>query len=275
VLKPMNEAIHSLRFSGNEDETAARAAAYIIRTAREAVRMRGIFTLALSGGASPRPVYRNLARGLTPEAYEHSAGEPVPQGDPLCDGKTVRMPWHATRLYWSDERCVPPTDSRSNYRMARETLFAGIGPEENLVFRMPGELSPGIRAAEVYETELRKHFNRQNCNLDERFPVFDLVMLGMGEDGHIASLFRDNPLDLAERSLWVKAVKPPSYALPAVERLTLTLPVINHARCVLFFTTGSLKAAIAETIMSGKEKALPASLVRPRNGSVCWFCAQP
>ncbi|NTV98450.1 MAG: 6-phosphogluconolactonase [Chlorobiaceae bacterium] len=256
-------------------ETAERAAAFIIRMAWQAVSARGVFALALSGGASPRPLYRNLALGIARDMFERFTGEALPDGYSLPDMRTILMPWQNTRLYWSDERCVPPLDTRSNYRMAMETLLESTGPAEDCIFRMPAEHFPPLEAAGLYETELRRYFNEENRNLLEGFPVFDLILLGMGDDGHTASLFPGNSGDIAETSRWVMAVMPPSYATPGTERLTFTLPVINHARNVLFFIAGSSRATIVEKILSGKEQKLPASLVRPRNGNLYWFCAQP
>ncbi|NTU96544.1 MAG: 6-phosphogluconolactonase [Chlorobiaceae bacterium] len=272
----MSEPLNTLRYSGDEKKMAEEAAVFVIRTAMHAVSARGAFSFALSGGASPRQLYRDIACGIQEEPLEENTVGSMPHDCSFssADRKSLLMPWKSTRIFWSDERCVSPLDDRSNYRMARETLLNCPGPVEKNIFRMPAEKLPAREAALAYERDLCSCFNVENGNLDEGFPVFDLIMLGMGDDGHTASLFPGDTVSLAETSNWVTAVDPPSYANPPVTRLTLTLPVINHARCVLFFITGSDKAALAEAIVSGREKNLPASLVRPKNGCLHWFIAQ-
>jgi 6-phosphogluconolactonase len=271
----MSERPNTFRYSGKEKEMAGLAAAVVIGTAVDAVRTRGVFTLALSGGTSPQPVYRELAHGITASLFHHDIRGALSQEFSVQNSETGRMPWKNTLMFWSDERCVPPTDNRSNYRMVKESLLTGTGPVEKNIFRMPAETDPADKAADAYEAELRRHFNEKNGNLGDGFPIFDLIMLGMGGDGHTASLFPGDPKTLAETSVWVTAVAPPPYADPPVTRLTLTLPVINHARNVLFFISGTSKAALADKIFSGKEKELPASLVKPEKGNLYWFCDQP
>jgi 6-phosphogluconolactonase len=271
----MSEKHNTFRYSGSEKVMARIAAAVIIHTALLAVRTRGACTIALSGGTSPRPVYRELAHGITGSLFNLDTSEALPKEWSVQDSEPDRMPWENTMLFWSDERCVPPMDNRSNYRMVKETLLTGPGPVEKNIFRMPGETGPADNSADAYEALLRRHFNEKNGNLGEGFPIFDLIMLGMGDDGHTASIFPFSQQALSETSGWVTAVAPPPYADPPVTRLTLTLPVINHARNVLFFITGASKAALAEKIFSGKEKELPASLVKPGKGNLYWFCAQP
>lgn len=260
---------------GSEEAMVHEAAAAVIATAWNAVKERGSFSLALSGGASPRPLFRQIAMGAERKLFDRYLDGPMARDATIPGTGTVRMPWDNTGLFWSDERCVPAMDRRSNYRMARESLFAAGGPVERNIHRMPAGDLPHDEAARAYESTLREYFSEENGNIAGGFPVFDLVMLGMGGDGHTASLFEGDTSALAETPRWVAAVRPPPHASPPVGRLTLTLPVINHARSVLFFITGAEKAAIAENIVSGKEKNLPASLVRPRKGIVRWFCVQP
>lgn len=271
----MSEIRNTCRYTGSEKQLAVFTAALVIHKAVHAVRTRGACTIALSGGTSPRPVYRELAHGISGSPFSQDRAEALPQEWSVQESEPGLMPWENTMLFWSDERCVPPMDDRSNYRMVKETLLTCPGPVEKNIFRMPGEMCPAYKAADAYEAVLRSHFNEKNGNLGDGYPIFDIIMLGMGGDGHTASLFPGDPQALSDTSGWVTAVAPPPYAEPPVTRLTLTLQVINHARNVLFFITGASKAALAEKIFTGKEKKLPASLVRPGKGNLYWFCAQP
>ncbi len=259
---------------GSEESMVHEAAAAVIATACNAVKEKGSFSLALSGGSSPRPLFRQIAQGVEKKLFARYASPSSFRDAANPETGTVRMPWDNTSLFWTDERCVPAMDHRSNYRMAKASLFCAGGPVERNIHRMPAGDLPPDEAARVYESTLREYFREENGNLSGGYPVFDLVMLGMGGDGHTASLFPGDTLALAETQRWVAAVVPPLHATPPVARLTLSLPVINHAGSVLFYISGNEKAAIAENIISGKEKNLPASLVRPRDGIVRWFCVQ-
>ncbi|NTW56658.1 MAG: 6-phosphogluconolactonase [Chlorobiaceae bacterium] len=260
---------------GSEEAMAHEAAAAVIATACDAVKEKGSFSLALSGGSSPRPLFRQIALGVEKKLFARYAAPSTFRDAAIPETGTVRMPWENTALFWSDERCVPAMDGRSNYRMAKESLLRAGGPAERNIHRMPAGDLPPNEAARAYESTLREYFSEENGNLAGGYPVFDLVMLGMGGDGHTASLFPNDTLAPSETPVWVAAVVPPLQANPPVPRLTLTLPVINHACSVLFFISGTEKASIAENIVSGKEKNLPASLVMPRKGIVRWFCVQP
>ena len=141
-------------------------------------------------------------------------------------------------------------------------------------FRMAAEAADSREAAKAYEATIRTFFLKREPQALQDFPAFDLVLLGMGDDGHTASLFMENPDALQEKSRWVIAVEAQN-ARPPGRRLTLTLPLINHARNILFFTTGKKKAELAEQIFRKTEKNLPASLVKPLNGKLFWFSAQP
>jgi 6-phosphogluconolactonase len=222
-----------------------RAAEYFIHLAEEAVARSARFTVALAGGSTPRSVYALL--GST--------------------GYQERIPWHQVHLFWGDERCVPPDHPESNYRMVRESLLAKIKiPSEN-VHRMPGEKEPGVAALE-YEAMLKEFFHLSRSS----FPRFDLILLGIGEDGHTASLFPQSDA-VAEVERLVVASRAQQKDL---YRLTLTLPVLNHAADVVFLVAGESKAAIVKKLTQTKAGAslLPAARVRPHHGRLSWLITQ-
>jgi 6-phosphogluconolactonase len=205
----------------------------------EAVQSRGRFSVALCGGSTPRGLYRLLAD-------ERYRGE---------------VPWHRVHVFWGDERCVPPDDPDSNYRLAYETLLSHVPiPLEN-VYRIQGELKPAA-AARTYDRAVVEFF----CGPR---PRFDLVLLGLGSDGHTASLSPGSAaLDETER-LAVPATA--VYQDRPAERVTLTLPVINGAREVLFLVTGEEKAEIVQAVLEDPSRNLPAQRVQPVAGQLTWL----
>jgi 6-phosphogluconolactonase len=217
-----------------------------VAVARALVRMitgraagAGRFSLALAGGSTPRTLYRLLAA-------EYSD----------------KIPWSQVDLFWGDERFVPWDDPRSNYRMVKESLLDHVPiPREN-VYPMPTDISEPDAAAKAYERTLRNHFSGP-------WPRLDLVLLGMGADGHTASLFPGSPA-LGEQRRWVVAVHGP--ADPPL-RLTLTLPVLNHAAVVFFLVTGAEKAAALRRALTSPPDptACPAGAVRPQDGALVWW----
>lgn len=211
-----------------------------IARAGEAVARAGRFAVALSGGSTPAALYSLLA-----------AGE-------FCD----RVDWPRVHLFWGDERCVPPDHPDSNFRMTREHLLDRIQlPPEN-IHRMQGETEP-VAAAAAYESELRKFFSAG-------LPRFDLVLLGLGEDGHTASLFPGSAA-LKETEHWVAAVYVDKLRS---HRLTLTLPVINAAAHVAFLVAGASKAAIVKEMLgSANGSSYPAAQVMPARGQLTWLIA--
>ncbi len=222
-------------------ELARDAADEVLLHGERALELRGIFHLALSGGSTPRATYAELARRAR-----------APRGRALDSSR-----W---RFWFADERCGAPDDPASNYRLVRETLFEPAGIPESCVRRMRGEDDPE-RAAEDYARALSRELGSP--------PRIDLVLLGLGADGHTASLFPGSPA-LEERERPVVAVPAPAGDLP---RLTLTLPVLDAARAVLFLVTGAEKAAALRRALraSGTEEAPPAARVRPRDGEVLWL----
>ncbi len=269
--KQMNSNDRTCFYSGSEQEITKRAAALIIAEAYHAIADHGRFSLVLAGGNSPRLLYQHLAQGVSGAMLEHY-GLPVPGGSQGNKRDTYCLPPN-TWLFEGDERCVPPDHPDSNYRMIRETLLRQSGITHDHFFRMAGEKADTDQAARAYEATIHTFFFSDMSCSPQQFPFFDLVLLGLGEDGHTASLFADNPEALQESEKWVIAVDAP-HARPPGKRLTLTLPIINHAGNVLFFTTGREKSELAKKIFLEEEKSVPASLVKPAQGRLYWFAAQ-
>ncbi len=206
------------------------AARFILARAREAIAARGLFRLGLTGGRSPRAVNTALLA---------QAGD---------------LPWSKVQFTFGDERCVPPDDADSNYRTARESLFDPAGIAEGNVFRMRGEGDPSSAATE-YEAKL--HAVATRCG--EALYTHDLLLLGLGEDGHIASLFPGSPA-LAETTRYILPVIGPK---PPPQRLSMTLPLINAARHILLLVPDAAKREVAEAAINGDPR-FPASRVRGR-----------
>jgi len=231
--------------------TVARAcqeAARLIHTvAGAAVRERGRFSLVLAGGSTPLPLYRLLA------------AEPF----------RTEMPWDRTHFFWGDERCVAPTDPASNFGMSQAALLAPLQLPPANIHRLKAEVGTPDAAARQYAGEVADFFQQAA----DPAPVFDFILLGMGPDGHTASLFPHSPA-LAEDQRWVVPVQA-GLGDPPVARVSLALPLINQARHVLFLVAGHAKAAIVEEILAAPAAAAsryPAARVAP-TGQLCWFVA--
>ena len=224
------------------EETARAAAEYIATLAEERVRIRGRFTVALSGGSTPRRLYETLA------------------SSPYAE----RLAWGRWVVFWGDERCVPSDHEDSNYLMAKEALLDRVPVLEENVHRMRGE-APPQEAAEEYQRVLRQVFG-------ESTPSIDLVLLGIGEDGHTASLFPGTDA-LQEKGRLVVA-----NWIPALEahRLTFTLPLLNAAGEVAFLVTDGSKAEALLRVVQPTPGAPvpPAALVRPASGNLHWFLSK-
>jgi 6-phosphogluconolactonase len=218
---------------------ARRAAQYFVEMAGEAVEARGRARIAISGGATPRAALELLA-------------------DPNQPWR-ARMPWEMLDLYWVDERCVPPDDAESNYRMTREALLDHVPLRPEQIHRIEGEVEPEA-AASRYESELRSGFRLEGAES----PRFDLIALGMGGDGHTASIF-PGTVAVREMSRLVMANHVPQMD---TWRITLTWPVINHARSVFFLIAGHDKASVLKDVLTAPldPERLPSQLIWPSSG---------
>jgi len=219
---------------------ARRAAQYFLEMTREAVEARGRARVAISGGSTPKATFALLA-------------------DPSQPWR-AHMPWENIDLYWVDERCVPPDNADSNYRMTRETLLDEVPLRPEQIHRIEGELDPEV-AASRYESELRNSFRLEGAEI----PRFDLIALGMGPDGHTASLF---PHTEAINELSRLAVANHVPQQKQSWRITLTWPVINHASSVFFLIAGADKAAVLNEVLTGPQEPerLPSQLIWPASG---------
>jgi 6-phosphogluconolactonase len=234
------DALPLVHVYNNPEEVARAVAGRFVRIAREATEARGRFSVALAGGSTPRRVYELLASGEWQS----------------------RVSWSRVHAFFGDERCVPPDHPESNYRMAHDALLSHVPIPPAQVHRMRGE-GDAPANARLYEQELRAFFH----GLD--WPRFDLVMLGMGDDGHTASLFPNTPA-LHEQTAWVAAN--PVEKLHTT-RLTLTPHAVNHAANILLTVTGATKAQRLQQVINGEAnpELLPVQLVRPSNGLLEWF----
>jgi len=229
-----------IRILNSLADLSQAAAAEFSALAVEAVRNKGRFCVALCGGSTPRGLYTLLAN--------------QPQRS---------LPWENIYFFWGDERHVPPDHPDSNYRMAFEALLSTIPiPSEN-IFRIHAEERDADTAAREYEQTLTTFFHLQ----PGEFPRFDLMLLGMGPDGHTASLFPGTRALHEKTRLvvanWVEKLN--------VYRITMTLPVLNNSVSVLFLVSGRDKAKVLRDVLESQTEEMPASLVRPTNGRLVWM----
>jgi 6-phosphogluconolactonase len=234
---------HSLKVVYQVEPDAAaltqRAARYFVEGAEAAVTRKGWARIAISGGNAPKPVFEALADPKQPWL--------------------ARMPWNKIEVFWVDERCVPPTDAASNFKMAREAMLDRVPLTPEQIHRMQGELEPEAAAAR-YESALRNSFRLEGAET----PRFDVIQLGMGPDGHTASLFPHTP---ALHELGRLAIANHTNAAQAW-RLTLTAPVINNGAQVFFLIAGADKAQVLKDVFLGPRdpERLPSQLIRPASG---------
>lgn len=228
----------------DQADFARKAAELFVDASREAIADHGRFRVALAGGSTPKLLYRLLA-------------EPEHRG---------WVEWSRTDCYFGDERCVPPDHPESNYRTAQETLFDPLKLPSDQVFRMRGEMADPDQAAGDYEAVLRRQFGIAA----PAWPRFDLILLGLGEDGHTASLFPETSA-LEER---IRLAVPGQAPKGVKDRLTLTVPTINHARMIVFLVSGRQKARAVQAVLDGHDEHLdrlwPARLIHPLVGRMVW-----
>ncbi len=223
-------------------EQVAEAAAQLFTDfATHAISTLGIARIAISGGKTPEAMFALLADPAQPFINE--------------------IDWQKLQIFWVDERCVPPTDAESNFRMTNQALLSKVALPPANIFRMEGELDPE-EAANRYESTLRNAMKLEGAES----PAFDLLLLGMGDDGHTASLF-PHTAALHELGRIVVANRVPQ---KDTWRITLTWPVINQAREVAFLIEGDAKAAVLADVLTGPydPERLPAQLIRPSNGKL-------
>lgn len=240
----LNGESNEVRVFESAAELMEAAAREILKAALQAVSERGRFTWALSGGSTPRDLYRRLA------------------SDPFRE----RMPWQAIHFFWGDERHVPPDHPESNFRMAREAMLDAVPVPPGNIHRIHAEETDAERAAAAYEDEIRSFFDL----VPGEWPRFDLVLLGLGKDGHTASLFPGGTA-IHERERLVLA---PWAEAQKTFRITLTPPVLNHAARTVFLVSGEDKAEALHAVIEGarEPERYPAQIVE---GNRLWMVDRP
>ncbi len=226
---------------------ADRAAELFVSLAVESIAAQGWFSVALSGGSTPLKLYSRLRR----PPY------------------SIQIDWSKVHLFWGDERCVSPDHPDSNFNTAKLALIDHMPVPVTNIHRIQAELEP-TQAALSYERELKDFF------VGESLPRFDLILLGLGEDGHTASLFPGSPA-LSEQVHWVVSVEHQQPPPPLVSRITLTLPVLNACRSAVFLVSGAGKASRLAQVLLGphQPEKLPSQAVQPRDGLLIWLVDQP
>ena len=227
----------------NPRQLAQAGAKLFTKVALASVKERGRFAVAVSGGSTPRLMHRLLAE------------EPHRSG----------VPWDSTSLFWVDERCIPVTDDSSNYGTAKRDLLDKVPLPMSQIHPMPVEVPPD-KGALIYQREIQAFFQGG----EEQIPEFDLIFLGIGIDGHTASLFPGQRA-LEEKKHIVVAVVGGN---PNVSRLTMTYPLLNRARHIVILVSGKGKAAIMNTLFEEKQTGLPAAKIKPTNGELTWLIDQ-
>ena len=239
-------------------QASLAAVKHIVNIAGSAVLDKGFCTIVLAGGSTPQQTYELLS---APE----NAGQ---------------MPWQQSHFFWGDERWVTSTHPDSNFALAHKSFLSRVNIPPLNIHPMPTGHKSAESDAQVYEKHLRDFFSSKLLNKkrpgvkDMILPSFDLVILGMGTDGHTASLFPGSNI-LTEEKKWVAAV-PEGVGSPPVPRITLTLPVLNQAKNILFLVAGSKKRGILDTILTRREEAemlYPAARIKPA-GNLVWIAAE-
>lgn len=227
------------------NELFVRAAEEIAHIAGEAICMHGEFTLCLTGGTTPANTYELLASRFQ-----------------------LSIDWKEVQFYWGDERCVPPDDPASNYGMADRTMLSKLNLKPAQIHRIRGEDKPE-EGARKYEEELRKNFRLQ----PGQFPRFDLMLLGLGDNCHILSLFPRIPAIHEQHRIAVPVEVEDKHR----RRVTLTAPVANRSARVMFIVSGANKAAAVKRVIEGEDNPddVPAHLIAPEDGIVMWLLDQP
>jgi 6-phosphogluconolactonase len=222
----------------NSDQIVETAIKKWSGIADNAIKQRGFFTVALSGGSTPVKLYKELSG--------------------------TDLKWDKTHIFIVDERFVPFDHSDSNYRMINETLLSNINIPEQNIHPVPTGKGSSDESARSYEGDLLSFFNLSYGGI----PIFDLVLLGLGDDGHTASLF-PGASALTEKDHLAVSATPLDKSMH--ERITITFPVINNARNIYFMVTGSSKASVVLDVLGNQDSKLPAALVKPEKGDLCFL----
>jgi 6-phosphogluconolactonase len=235
-----NASVHIAIFD-DKHTLSQHAAEYIMRIAKESIDLQGRFTIALTGGTTPG------------EAYSLLGSEPI----------RSQIDWQLVHIFWGDERCVPHNNPESNFYLAQEVLLDKIAIPKSQIHPMPADQPDRDAASQAYTIEMQRTFGTNEI------PNFDLIHLGMGPEGHTASLF-PHQASLHEKH---RLVMPVSVPKPPPDRLTFTPPLLNAARNVLFLVIGSEKADALRAVLEGEYQpdVYPAQIVRPTNGEVVWM----
>jgi 6-phosphogluconolactonase len=229
------------------NELTIGAAERFVALAAKAIEDHGVFSVALSGGSTPKALYRRIA------------------ADPVIRSK---VEWPKVHMFFGDERHVPPDDNDSNFRMANEAMIQSLRGEQLHVHRVLAELSSASEAAAEYEADLKEFFEERGL-LEGGFPRFDLIFLGMGPDGHTASLFPKSS-GLNEKTRWVVANWVEKFQ---TDRITMTFPVLNAAAEVVVFVSGPEKASLVAAVLDpgAALRKYPIQEIKPRNGLKRWM----
>ncbi len=231
-----------VNIADNYEDFCEKVTQEILIVSNEKIETQGKFTIVLSGGATPKGIYQRMASASYRERFN----------------------WEKIHFFWSDERWVPPEDLKSNYRMASEALLAKVKIPSRNINPIQTKNCSLQASARLYEENISGYFKLKK----DEFPPFDLILLGVGQDGHTSSLFPGNPALLEKNRL----VVPVSQEGISEKRITLTLPVINHAGIVFFLARGDEKASIvAEILEDQKGQVFPANAIAPSHGKICWF----
>jgi 6-phosphogluconolactonase len=236
----------TVRIFETSEDLARAAAEECVRLALEAVKARGGFSIGLAGGSTPKRLYALLAS----------------ESD---NSLRARFPWQETHFFWGDERHVPPDHADSNYRMAFDTMLSKVPVSPSQLHRIEAETPDAGKAARGYEEDLLQYFRLTRGT----WPQFDLALLGLGSDGHTASLFPSTEV-LDEMARLAVAVWVPKFQ---TSRITLTAPLLNHAANVLFLVSGKDKAEALRAVLRGdfQPHRYPAQLIRPEEGNLTWL----
>ena len=222
---------------------ARRGSEIFSKAAKKSVETRGRFSVAISGGSTPRDMHGMLGK------------EPF----------RSNILWENTDIFWVDERCVPENDPTNNYGAAKKDFLDRVPVSKAQIYPMPIDVSPE-RGAVLYHQELTNFFKSK----EDEFPSFDLIFLGIGTDGHTASLF-PGQIALKEKQKWVVVVKGGN---PNVSRLTMTYPLLNRAKRIVFIASGREKARILKAVLENTESRLPACMIVPLTGEIIWLLDQ-